>query len=175
MRNSANLPYTNLVTRSTGAAVRRCIELELAALPADEIATLDFSQIGVMDFSCADEIVAKLLLDPPSGAPGRNCSMVIFHGITDHHLAAIEDVLHHHGLAMVVHFADGGARLVGAVNDDERTTWELVYASGSSSVQALASRAGRELDEVGRILEALHTRRLVRQSDEGYAPIGTIQ
>lgn len=175
LRNSANLPYTNLVTRSTGAAVRRCIELELEALPEDEVATLDFSQIGVMDFSCADEIVAKLLLDPPTGAPSRRCGMVIFHGITDHHLEAIEDVLHHHGLAMVVHFADGGARLVGAVNDDERITWELVYASGATSVQALALRAGRELDELHRTLEALHARRLVRQCEEGYAPLGTIQ
>ena len=67
LRDAAHLPYTNLVTRSTGAAVRRCIELELAALPADETATLDFSHIGVMDFSCADEIVAKLLLDPQIG------------------------------------------------------------------------------------------------------------
>ena len=32
LRDAAHLPYTNLVTRSTGAAVRRCIELELAAL-----------------------------------------------------------------------------------------------------------------------------------------------
>jgi hypothetical protein len=175
LRNSANLPYTNLVTRSTGAAVRRCIELELEALPADETATLDFSRIGVMDFSCADEIVAKLLLDPPLGATRPARGMVIFHGITDHHLEAIEDVLHHHGLAMVVHFADGGARLVGTVSDDERMTWELVYAAGATSVQALAVRSGKALDELHRTLESLHARRLVRQSEDGYAPLGTLQ
>ena len=101
--------------------------------------------------------------------------MVIFHGIADHHLEAIEDVLHHHGLAMVVHFADGGARLVGAVSDDERTTWELVYAVGSTSVQALAVRTGKELDDIHRTLEALHSRRLVRQCEDGYAPLGSLQ
>jgi hypothetical protein len=175
LRNSANLPYRNLVTRSTGAAVRQCIELELAALPADETATLDFSQIGMMDFSCADEIVAKLLLDPPQGAPARTGGGVTFHGITDHHLEAIEDVLHHHGLAMVVHFADGGARLVGAVNEDERSIWDVVYATGGTSTQALADRAGRDLAEVQQVLELLHSRRLVRQAETGYHPLGTLQ
>ena len=174
LRNSANLPYRNLVTRSTGAAVRQCIELELAALPADETATLDFSQIGMMDFSCADEIVAKLLLDPPHGAPARTCGLVIFHGITDHHLEAIEDVLHHHGLAMVVHFADGGARLVGAVNDDERLMWELVYATGGTTVQALATRAGRAHTDTEQILELLHSRHLVRHAEQGSHPLGSL-
>ena len=175
LRHSAKLPYSNLVTRSTGAAVRRCIEQELARLPADETATLDFSQIGMMDFSCADEVVAKLLQDPPHGTPARTWGIVTFHGITDHHLEAIEDVLHHHGLAMVVHFADGGARLVGAVNDDERALWDLVYAMGGTSVQALAERAGRDHAEVQRILELLHERRLVRQAGHGYHPLRTVQ
>ena len=102
LRHSAKLPYSNLVTRSTGAAVRRCIEQELALLPADETATLDFSQIGMMDFSCADEVVAKLLQDPPHGTPARTWGIVTFHGITDHHLEAIEDVLQPMGVGVVI-------------------------------------------------------------------------
>ena len=127
LRYSANLPYADLVTRSTGAAVRRCIEAELAALADDDVATLDFTAIGMMDYSCADEVVAKLLLD--LARRGARPSQLVFHGITDAHLEAIEDVLRHHGLALVVHFADGAARLVGAVSDDMRPPGTVVRAS----------------------------------------------
>jgi hypothetical protein len=122
LRHSANLPYANLVTRHTGAAVRRCIEVELAALHDGDIALLDFSHIGMMDYSCADEIIAKLLQAHLN--PNAPSAYVVFHGITDAHLEAIEDVLLHHGLALVVHFADGAARLVGSVSDDERSVWD---------------------------------------------------
>ena len=53
--------YSNLVTRSTGAAVRREIEIALAELPDPSLTIIDFSSVGMMDFSCADEVVGKLL------------------------------------------------------------------------------------------------------------------
>ena len=55
--------YSNLVTRPTGRAVRMGVESQLADLdPADKacLSVLDFSQVQVLDYSCADEIVAKL-------------------------------------------------------------------------------------------------------------------
>lgn len=174
LRNSANRPYTDLVTRSTGAAVRRSIEIELAALGDDEVATLDFSRIGVMDYSCADEIVANLLLAPRPDRPAHATGYVIFHGLTEEHLDAIEHVLEHHGLALVVHFADGGARLVGTVNADERMAWELVYAHGGTTVQALATHTGREPEEVRSILDSLLQRRLLRRRDDAFHPLGTM-
>jgi hypothetical protein len=175
LRQSAKIPFTDLVTRSTGAAVRKCIEIELAALGDDEVATLDFSSIGVMDFSCADEIVANLLLSPRPDRPVHSTGYVIFHGLTEDHLDAIEHVLSHHGLALVVHFADGGARLVGTVNEDERMAWDLVYAAGGLTAQALATRAGREPAELTSVLESLLARRLLRQFGESYHPLGSMQ
>ena len=173
LRHSANVPFSDLVTRPTGAAVRRCIEREIAALHDGDVALLDFSHIGMMDYSCADEVVAKLLLAlaAQDSAPGY----VVFHGITDAHLEAIEVVLDHHGLALVVQFADGGARLVGAVSDDERSIWELVNARGSFSAPEMAVAAGRELVEMARILDSLRRRRLLRQDGVTYAPVGPVQ
>src|SRR5215208_4059847 len=54
--------YSNLVTRSTGAAVRGEIEAQLAELRGRSVNVIDFSHVTLLDFSCADEIVAKLLL-----------------------------------------------------------------------------------------------------------------
>lgn len=172
LRHSASLPYADLVTRSTGAAVRRCIEAELAGLTDGDVATLDFTHIGMMDYSCADEVVAKLLLD--LARRGARPSSLVFHGITDAHLEAIEDVLLHHGLALVVHFADGAARLVGAVSEDERVLWQLVHMRGASDVADLARESERETADVLVVLEALLERRLLRRDGPTFAPIGVI-
>jgi hypothetical protein len=61
LREAAAAPYRNLVTRPTGAAVRIRIEEALAGSPG-MTALLDFSGIELVDLSCADEVVAKLLL-----------------------------------------------------------------------------------------------------------------
>lgn len=172
LRHSANLPYADLVTRSTGAAVRRCIEAEIALMGDDDVVTLDFTHIGMMDYSCADEVVAQLLLD--LARRGGRPSSLVFHGITDAHLEAIENVLDHHQLALVVHFADGAARLVGAVSDDERAVWQLVHTRGATHVDELAAESAREAAELLILLEALHDRRLLRRDGPTFAPIGVV-
>jgi hypothetical protein len=172
LRHSANLPYADLVTRSTGAAVRRCIEAELSSLADDDVATLDFTHIGMMDYSCADEVVAKLLLD--LARRGARPSSLVFHGITYAHLEAIEEVLLHHGLALVVHFADGAARLVGAVSEDERLLWQLVHTHGAYLVDDLARDCERTSGDVLVVLEALLDRRLLRRDGPTFAPIGVV-
>ena len=173
LRHSANLPFSDLVTRPTGAAVRRCIQTELAALSDGDVALLDFSQIGMMDYSCADEVVAKLLI--ALAGPESRTGYIVFHGITDAHLEAIEVVLDHHGLALVVQFADGGARLVGSVTDDERTMWEMVYARGSMPSEDAGAASAGDPAPSDRILQSLLRRRLLRHDGVAYMPLGPVQ
>src|SRR5471032_1090304 len=93
--------YSNLVTRSTGAAVRGQIEQLVSESSARALTIIDFSQVSMIDFSCADEVVAKLLMryatdDPPQDA------YFLFRGVTEHHSDAIEAVLLRHGLALAM-------------------------------------------------------------------------
>ena len=104
--------YSNLVTRPTGAAVRTAIERQVVDIGAPVVTTIDFSQVNLLDFSCADEIVAKLLLryaaaDGPSG-------YLLFRGINGGHLDPIETVLERHELALVA-WEGGRAELFGCV------------------------------------------------------------
>src|SRR2546421_12318293 len=70
--------YTDLVTRTTGRVVREHIERAIAAAePAFAIARMDFTGVGCIDYSCADEIVAKLLRTRPA--------VLVLTGITDGH------------------------------------------------------------------------------------------
>ena len=63
--------YSNLVTRPTGAAVRAQIEALLR--DSDRVlAVIDFTHVRMIDFSCADEVVAKLLLRYCDDLPPRD-------------------------------------------------------------------------------------------------------
>ena len=53
----------DLVTRSTGKAVRNGIVQALAGYRRDQVAIIDFSSVRLIDLSCADEIIAKLLVE----------------------------------------------------------------------------------------------------------------
>lgn len=171
LQASTALPYHDLVTRRTGAAVRTLIEHQLAGLKDGTVAFLDFSRIGVLDRSCADEFVAKLMLPRTSDHPARD-GYVVFHGVNEMHLETIESVLHAHGLALVVQFPDGAAHLVGAVSETERQLWDLVMRGPARHVEALAEAAGLPADHTRALLDSLARRRLVRHDDDTYRPLG---
>jgi len=95
--------YGDLVTRRTGAAVRGGIERELAQGDWSEPAVIDFGAVRCLDLSCADEIVAKLVLQYGS-------RRFFFRGLTLSQREALESVLEHHGLAVVA-VTDGTGRV----------------------------------------------------------------
>jgi hypothetical protein len=62
-RLSVTSLFSNLVTRPTGRAIRTGVESQLAEMEgvcAPCLSVLDFSQVRILDYSCADEIVAQL-------------------------------------------------------------------------------------------------------------------
>ncbi len=168
--------YSNLVTRDTGRAVRGQLESMLSEMEGQRLAVLDFSHVGILDFSCADEIVAKLLLQFGAGLPAhapapQPPSYFMFRGLAEAHLEALEPVLERHGLALVAELADGSMQLFGTVEPDEHSAWKLVVASGGGDLDSIAS-----FDVDGRIdlheqLVALARRRLVIQTAAGFHPL----
>jgi hypothetical protein len=164
--------YSNLVTRPTGAAVRAQIEALLADSRERSLTVIDFSHVGMIDFSCADEVVAKLLLRSVATERGGREAYFLFRGVTDHHWDAIEQVLERHRLALVLETDDGAARIMGAVEDDERDAWQKVYELGRTAPAELASVLGGDEPGARAMLDALHRRRLVMRTDEGYVAVG---
>lgn len=162
--------YSNLVTRPTGAAVRDEIERLLLDTHERTLTVIDFSQVSMIDFSCADEVIAKLLLryaaeDPPCEA------YFLFRGVTEEHWEAIEAVLERRGLALVLEQADG-VRLVGPLPEEERRAWETVRRLGRAAPAELAAALGAETKAVQRALHGLRRRRLVMQVGEDYIVVG---
>ena len=95
-----SLGFADLVTRPTGRTVRASIEAQLAASDNDAaVALMDFTGVGCIDFSCADEIVAKLLRG--------SVPVLLVRGLADGHREALEPVLERAGLAVVWEQPDG--------------------------------------------------------------------
>jgi hypothetical protein len=163
--------YSNLVTRPTGAAVRTQIEALLADARERSLTVIDFSHVGMIDFSCADEVVAKLLLRYVAAERVDREAYFLFRGVTDDHWDAIETVLERHGLALVLE-TDEGARIVGMVNDGERAAWEKVYELGRAGAADIASALGSAEGDAEAVLDGLHRRRLVMLTEDGYIAVG---
>jgi hypothetical protein len=165
--------YSNLVTRPTGAAVRTQIEALLADARERSLTVIDFSHVGMIDFSCADEVVAKLLLRYVAAERESREAYFLFRGVNGDHWDAIETVLERHGLALVLETEDG-CRVVGMVNDGERRAWEKVYEIGRTMPADLASALGGPPDDAERVLDGLHRRRLLMRLDDGYVAVGGV-
>lgn len=175
--------YSDLVTRPTGAAVRTGIEQQLADAEERTLTVIDFTHVGLLDFSCADEIVAKLLVSycEPAGerapaatrvSPPRDCYF-LFKGVSDSHLDAIDAVLQRRGLALVAQTDDGLPQLIGTVDERERRAWEAVTRLGRAQLADIASEVGLEEPQAELLLSGLSRRRLIMRFDEGYVAVGT--
>ncbi len=153
--------YSNLVTRPTGAAVRAEIEQQLAEIGGRTLTVIDFTHVGLLDFSCADEIVAKLLLKYTDDGEAREREgYFLFRGLNDSHHDAIEAVLERHRLALVAD-GDDGPELLGAVDEPERRVWRALLETPRAAAPDVARSAGLPADETEALLDRLCRRRLV--------------
>ena len=166
--------YSDLVTRPTGAAVRLGIEQQLAETGGRTLTVIDFSRVGLLDFSCADEIVAKLLLRYCTAEAPRD-AYFLFRGVSEAHLDAIEAVLERHGLAIVAESDDGALKLVGAVSEEERRAWEAICRLGRALPDDVAREVGCEPGAGETVLGTLQRLRLVMPLEESLVAVGAVQ
>jgi len=171
LRTTVSSLYSNLVTRPTGAAVRLGIEHQLDEIGDRALAILDFSHVRLLDFSCADEIVAKLLLQYVSVDIPRREVYFLFYGMSESHMDAIETVLQRHGLALVTQLADGNPCLLGVVDENQRRIWDTMRQLGTADPSEVASTAGISPLDAEHALNDLWRRRLVIREDNGYVSL----
>lgn len=157
--------YGDLVTRRTGQAVRDGIEPLLADHPPGDLAVVDFSTVRLLDLSCADEIVGKLLL-----RHGHARYFLLF-GVHDHHLEAIEPVLERHGLAVVAQDRTGRLRLLGRLPDHATRAFAVVMETGGAVLETVASQLHLTGEATRAALDELVRRHLVRPDGDAYRPL----
>lgn len=164
LRNTPATSRPNLVTRPTGRAVRDAIErcfLGVARVPL--VSLIDLTRVPVLDFSCADEVVARLLVkylkpDRPLDA------FFLFRAAGDTHRPAVDAVLGRHDLAAVCDLGHGCCQLLGTASEDEGVAWRSVEDRRTIAPGGLAAILGDRGDAV---LARLAERRLVYRGPNG--------
>lgn len=167
--------YSDLVTRPTGAAVRTGIEQQLAELAGRTLTVIDFSRVGLLDFSCADEIVAKLLVRfHEAGELRPREAYFLLTGVRDLHIEPIETVLERRALAVVAQPAEGVSDLLGIAGGTERAVWSAVDRLGRASAEDVALAAGLPIGAAAPTLESLCDRRVVMRDAGEFVALGAV-
>lgn len=128
--------YAHLITRPTGRAVRMAIETRLAGVGYRSLSLIDFSEVVVIDFSCADEVVAKLLQKYQEDEVHE--AFFVFRGVHEPHRDQVEAVLERHGLAAVAETEPETFRILGVHSDREREAWRLLEERGMVRAEEVA-------------------------------------
>jgi hypothetical protein len=120
--------YSHLVTRPTGRAVRMAIEARLQTAGTRSLSLIDLSEVVILDFSCADEVVARLVEDATKSSTHE--AFFVFRGVHEPHRDQIESVLERRGLATVAETEPGTFQLLGTRTADEERIWSEVERRG---------------------------------------------
>lgn len=155
---------SDLVTRPSGQIIRNRIETYIAKEEAGAVIALDFSEIGIIDYSCADEIVAKLISRLLGGEYGKK--YFILTSLNENQEENIEVALERKGLAAIVQKRNGQKVLLGSLNNYLKETLDLIMKKGGLTAKELSQAMDLEANTSGTRLLNLHKKRLVKRIGE---------
>ena len=154
----------DLVTRNSGQVIRERIEKDITKEKDGEVIALDFSKIGIIDYSCADEIVAKLISRLIGEEYGDR--YIVLSGLNENQKENIEVALERKDLAVMAEMKDGKKILIGSLNNYLQETLNFVFKKGKITANDLSAALKLPANTSGTRLLNLYKKRLVKRIDE---------
>ena len=155
---------SDLVTRASGQVIRERIEKDLTKEKDSEVIAIDFSKIGIIDYSCADEIVAKLISRLLSGEYGDR--YIVLTGLNDNQKENIEVALERKELAALAEMEKGKRIILGILNNYLKETLNFILKKGKITASDLCNALKLPANTGGTRLLNLHKKRLVKRIGE---------
>ncbi len=155
---------SDLVTRQSGQVIRTRIERDIEREKDGEVIALDFSKVGIIDYSCADEVVAKLISRLLGGEYGDR--YIILRGLNENQRENIEVALERKELAVMAETRDGKKILLGELNNYLKETLQLIVKKRKITSKDLSEVMKLEANTSGTRLLNLHKKRLVKRTEE---------
>ncbi len=169
----ASLYQEYLVTRHTGRAVRLSIEKLVDERSGPSLTVIDFREVVVIDFSCADEVVARLLHDTLARPENAARHYFLLDGLEEEHMDPVSSALERRGLAVAARTVERQPVLLGRVEAEAREVWEALSRAGQAGAKDLAASMSGDPVVCARCLDRLDERRLVRAAGNMYASLFT--
>lgn len=155
---------SDLVTRQSGQVIRGRIERQIEKEKNGEVIALDFSNIGIIDFSCADEVVAKLVSRLLSGEYGDK--YFVLTGLNENQKENIEVALERKDLAIMVGIRNGRKSLIGSLNNYLKETLDSILKRDRITARELSEAMKLEMNTSGTRLLNLHKKRLIKRMEK---------
>ena len=153
----------DLVTRQSGQVIRERIERDISREKDGEVIALDFSKIGIIDYSCADEIIAKLISRLTSSEYGDK--YIVLTGLSENQKENIEVALERKDLSVMAEM-NGEKILIGSLNNYLKETLNLILNKGRITSSELSEALKLPANTSGTRLLNLYKKRLVRRISE---------
>lgn len=144
--------------RTRGVKVRSLLERLLRVEQGPFLVLLDFAGIGPIDFSWADEVVAKMISRLWSGEYGEK--YLVLKGLNASQLENISVALERKRLAALVTGAEGW-KIVGSLNNYLAQTLSTVMEKRRVTLRQLSEEEGIGMNTSGTRLLNLYKKRLV--------------
>jgi hypothetical protein len=154
----------DLVTRPSGQVIRSRIEKDIEKEKDGEIIALDFSEIGIIDYSCADEVVAKLISRLLSGEYGEK--YIILTGLNENQKENIEVALERKELAVIAEMGNGKRILLGSLNNYLKETLNFIIKKDKITAGDLSESLNLPANTSGTRLLNLYKKKLVKRIEE---------
>jgi hypothetical protein len=151
-----------MIGRSRGGKVREFIEKSLREEKASLLVILDFSGIGSIDFSWADEVVAKMISRLWGGEYGEK--YLILKGLSTSQVENITVALERKRLAALVTGPEGW-RIIGSLNNYLAYTLNQVMEERYLTLRQLSEKEGIGMNTSGTRLLNLYKKRLVARGE----------
>jgi len=150
--------YADLVTRQIGRGIFALLENEVRKQEEGTVLVLDFFDIGALDYSCADEIFARLILLLQNNEYGEK--YVLFTNLSLHHKENLQIVLEKKDLAALIR-EEGTWEVLGSLDNYLFQTLKTIMKEGKISSSELSHRLHLALNTASMRLSNLSKLRLV--------------
>jgi hypothetical protein len=154
----------DLVTRPSGQNIRERIERDIDKEPDGSVVALDFAKIGVIDYSCADEIVTKLVSRLLAGEYGDK--YLLLSGLNENQKENIEVAIERKDLAVVAEMRGGSRVVLGNLNNYLKDTLDFIIRKKKTTSRELSEAKRVEANTSGTRLLNLYKKRLVKRAEE---------
>jgi hypothetical protein len=154
VKNGSN----EMTGRSRGARIREFIERIFREEKGVLLVVLDFSGVGSIDFSWADEVIAKIISRLWSGEYGEK--FIILKNLNPSQVENITVALERKRLAVLLKGSKGW-QMIGSLNNYLARTLDRVMEKGHLTLRQLSEEEGIGMNTSGTRLLNLYTKRLV--------------
>lgn len=163
-----NFKSPDLITRPVGKSIYKKIQEKIKDILDNEVVVLDFNEVRVIDSSCIDELIVKLIIDSWSLSKIFFLKLKNISEIAEINIDSVFKSFSQYknrNLAIITEdICRNNSFFVGALNDSEKDVIEYLRINKSASLNDLIYFTGLKEEIITGIIDNLYQMRLIRKN-----------